>query len=69
MPSSHLTFCLILCNGIFSSYRFVVSEKNLPAVLGVCSAVERWIKPSLASRGDNGRAFGRGKGGTMERIL
>ena len=46
-----------------------MSEKNLPAVLGVCSTVERWMKPSLASRGDNGRAFGRGKGGTMERIL
>lgn len=29
----------------------------------ICAEVERWMKPSRASRAESGRLVGRGKGG------
>jgi len=37
--------------------------------MGTCAAVERWMKPSEASRALKGRVRGRGVGGGEERIL
>ncbi|CAI6340788.1 unnamed protein product [Periconia digitata] len=50
-------------------YSSSASAKNRAAVPGTCVAVERWMKPSFASKGDSGRVAGRGVGGAVGRIL
>lgn len=43
--------------------------KNKPAVMGIWLAVDRWMKPSCASKSVEGKISGSGEGGGWSRIL
>ena len=43
--------------------------KNKPAVMGIWLAVDRWMKPSCASKSVEGKILGSGEGGGWSRIL
>lgn len=66
LASSHLIHCATRSYGILRMYASASSLKKLFNVPRICAEVEAWMKLSLVSRAETGRARGSGEGGGCE---